>query len=362
MSDQRALLANLRTGFGFDIERFEEGRDLILGGTVIDYKAGLVGHADGDAVCHALLDALLSAAGLPEVDTIFPPDDPAWEDAGGFVLLSQAVSSLLRTRLDGIINVSIRIATHEPDLTDDVHRMQHLLGEALQIDPLSVGITFGDNCGFDAVGRGEALVAFASLLCLLKGRSGSARSTQGSGAATSTAKNKDDEEDDLSGLPERAQVFEKAVRSGIPPLPPAPDPSDGDTLVVYTDGACRGNPGPSAAGIVVMDSMGRLVYETGIKLGKMTNNQAEYDALQAAVDWITETHGTSLVLDLRLDSELIVKQLTGVYKVKDSELKVKSLKVMGKLLEFNSFSFTHVPRKENERADKLANLALDGKI
>ncbi len=160
-------------------------------------------------------------------------------------------------------------------------------------------------------------------------------------------------------LPARARKFEDAISSKLPPLPPAPKPKEGDDLIIYTDGASRGNPGPSATGWVVLDVQGRLVYETGSTIGEHTNNQAEYLAVQEAAEWVEQNLGRSHNLHFRLDSELVAKQLSGDWKIKDAGLKQLAMEAMNALMFFDSFDLTHVPRKENQRADALANRALN---
>jgi len=166
---------------------------------------------------------------------------------------------------------------------------------------------------------------------------------------------------DDAGLPERAQKFERALKSKLPPLPEAPPPQAGASLIVYTDGASRGNPGPSASGWVVLDAEGRLVGEGGSDLGKRTNNEAEYMAVAEAARWIEDNVGRELNIEFRLDSELVVKQLRGEWKLKDPGLKQLALPVMNQLGYFLSVELKHVPREQNQRADALANRVLGPK-
>lgn len=125
---------------------------------------------------------------------------------------------------------------------------------------------------------------------------------------------------------------------------------------VYFDGASRGNPGPAAVGWVIVTSDG-IVAEGGERIGETTNNRAEYDALlralEAARDYGLET------VDVRGDSELIVKQLRGEYDVNVPELRERRVRALEMLESFDRYSLAHVPREINDRADKLANEALD---
>jgi len=127
--------------------------------------------------------------------------------------------------------------------------------------------------------------------------------------------------------------------------------------IVNTDGAARGNPGPSAIGVVVRDETGRVIYEASRCLGTNTNNEAEYMALIAALEYLKETRiGEAEFL---LDSELVVRQLQGRYRVKEPRLQQLYARATMLLNAVPRHSFRHIPRKENARADELANEALD---
>jgi ribonuclease HI len=126
---------------------------------------------------------------------------------------------------------------------------------------------------------------------------------------------------------------------------------------VHTDGAARGNPGPAAIGVVVQDEAGHIVYEASRSLGTKTNNEAEYLALIAALEYLLESRITEA--DFFLDSELVVKQLTGKYRVKEPRMQSLFARVTMLLNAVPKHSFKHVRRSENARADALANEALD---
>ena len=125
---------------------------------------------------------------------------------------------------------------------------------------------------------------------------------------------------------------------------------------VYFDGASRGNPGPAAAGYVVVTGDG-IVAEGGETLGTMTNNRAEYEALIRALT-VAADHGFDEI-HLRGDSELIVKQVRGEWNTNDPDLRECRVRVHELLREFDEWTLEHVPREINERADDLANDALD---
>lgn len=130
-------------------------------------------------------------------------------------------------------------------------------------------------------------------------------------------------------------------------------------LTIYTDGGARGNPGPAGIGIVIK-SGGKTVKEYGEYIGRATNNQAEYKALISALESAEEMGAEEI--DLNMDSELIVKQLKGEYKVRASELAPLFLKVHNLRAGFKKFSVRHIPREKNKEADKLVNEAIDKHI
>jgi len=142
------------------------------------------------------------------------------------------------------------------------------------------------------------------------------------------------------------------------------DPTDIEALLrdgggrahVYFDGAARGNPGPAAVGYVVVTSDG-IVAEGGERIGRATNNQAEYEALTRALE-VARDYGFDEV-DVRGDSELIVKQVRGEYDANDPTLREHRVTVRELLAGFDAWSLEHVPREINGRADELANDALD---
>jgi ribonuclease HI len=128
-------------------------------------------------------------------------------------------------------------------------------------------------------------------------------------------------------------------------------------LVVHVDGGARGNPGPAAVGVVISDSAGEVLAEAAETIGSATNNVAEYRALLRGIELARE-HGAS-ELEIYGDSELVVKQVRGEYRVKDPGLKPLHAEVRAALAEAGEWSFTHVRREQNAGADALVNQALD---
>jgi ribonuclease HI len=128
-------------------------------------------------------------------------------------------------------------------------------------------------------------------------------------------------------------------------------------LVVNVDGGARGNPGPAAIGVVVCSPAGEVLEERGERIGEATNNVAEYRALLAGVERAAELGASEL--ELVGDSELIVRQVKGEYKVKDATLRELHAEVKRALRPFVSWSIRHVRREQNAEADRLVNEALD---
>ncbi len=127
-------------------------------------------------------------------------------------------------------------------------------------------------------------------------------------------------------------------------------------VVICTDGASLGNPGLAAVGATVKDEQGRLIARISQRIGQATNNQAEYRAIIAALE-----HAISLGVnrvEMRSDSELVVKQISGQYRVKKASLKPLYQKVKQLQDSLEGFSITHIPRQQNTEAHKLAHLAL----
>ena len=128
-------------------------------------------------------------------------------------------------------------------------------------------------------------------------------------------------------------------------------------LVIYTDGGARGNPGSAAIGIVIYGPGERPVKQIGKYIGPATNNQAEYKALIEGLAEAINLEASEAVCFL--DSELVVRQLTGKYKVKEPELKNLIIEVLRLSNKFLKIEFNHVPREKNKLADRLVNEALD---
>jgi len=135
-------------------------------------------------------------------------------------------------------------------------------------------------------------------------------------------------------------------------------------LQIFTDGGARGNPGPAAAGVVIKDSKsGEIILKSSEYFGKTTNNQAEYRALilglQKAKGVFKKYKTDTKELECFLDSELVVRHLNHKYKIKDRDLQPLFIQAWNLALDFDSVTFTHIPRAENKEADGLVNEELD---
>lgn len=139
----------------------------------------------------------------------------------------------------------------------------------------------------------------------------------------------------------------------------APGGDTGTRLTVHADGASRGNPGEAACAAIVLDARGEELLRRSRRLGVATNNVAEYEAVLMGLDLAAQLGAREV--ELRLDSELVVRQLNGQYKVKHPGLQPLYARAIKALQTFVSWHIIHIPRKENAAADKLANDALDGK-
>ncbi|MBY0310236.1 ribonuclease HI family protein [Patescibacteria group bacterium] len=138
-----------------------------------------------------------------------------------------------------------------------------------------------------------------------------------------------------------------------------------EKVIIYTDGGARGNPGPSAIGVYITDASGVVIREHKQTIGNATNNYAEYQAVIVALDILRQLYGeatATMEFELRLDSELVKKQITGEYRVKEPSLMALFLAVHNERVDnFPHLTLTHVRRALNKEADRLVNEALDGK-
>jgi 2-C-methyl-D-erythritol 2,4-cyclodiphosphate synthase len=161
-------VSDVRVGLGVDAHKLADGVPLVLGGVAFDHPRGLVGHSDGDVIAHALVDALLGAADLGDIGTLFPSDDPALEGINSLDMLAEAYS---RVREHGyeLVNAACVLIGEEPRIADRREEMAAALAGALGVgaELISVTATTTDRLGF--TGRGEGLAAEAVALIRLRG-------------------------------------------------------------------------------------------------------------------------------------------------------------------------------------------------
>jgi len=152
-----------RTGTGYDIHRFAEGRRLVLGGVEIPHTRGLDGHSDADCLCHAIADAILGAAGLPDIGHFFPPGRAETKDMDSLEIVKGAVK-LAREKGLAVGNVDATLIAKEPKIAPHVPLMKERLSAALGIPADRIGIKATTNEGIGGLGRGEGIAATAAVL------------------------------------------------------------------------------------------------------------------------------------------------------------------------------------------------------
>jgi 2-C-methyl-D-erythritol 2,4-cyclodiphosphate synthase len=155
--------ADYRVGIGTDIHRMAEGRRLMLGGVYIPYPAGLLGHSDGDVVLHAIVDALLGAAGMGDIGTLFPDTDPQWKDADSKLFLYSVKEQLDKKQWE-VVNVDVTIHAEAPKLGPLKGQIRRCIAGLLDIDFASVNVKGKTNEGLGEIGTGEAMAATAVAL------------------------------------------------------------------------------------------------------------------------------------------------------------------------------------------------------
>lgn len=156
-------LGEVRVGHGYDVHRLVPGRPLILGGVSFEHALGLEGHSDADVLVHALMDALLGAAGLPDIGHHFPSDDDAWRNASSLDLLVRVHDMLARNEWQ-IVNVDITLVAEAPRIGSRVDEMKTCISTALGLPTARIGLKATTSEGAGAEGRGEAISAQAVAL------------------------------------------------------------------------------------------------------------------------------------------------------------------------------------------------------
>ena len=153
----------MRVGLGYDSHRLAEGRRLILGGVEIPFERGLDGHSDSDVLTHAVIDALLGAAGLGDIGKLFPSSDPRYKDASSLALLSTAAGSV-RSAGFRIVNVDSTVIAEEPRLHPHLHQMRDNIANSLKLGVAVVSVKATSPEGLGALGRQDGIAAQAVAL------------------------------------------------------------------------------------------------------------------------------------------------------------------------------------------------------
>jgi 2-C-methyl-D-erythritol 2,4-cyclodiphosphate synthase len=159
------LIIDLRTGIGFDVHAFAEGRKLVLGGIEIPSAKGLAGHSDADALLHAVTDALLGSLALGDIGTHFPDDDVRYKNADSSVFLKKA-SELIRNRGYFVNNIDVVVALQHPKISPYVQKMKEKIAKVLDINPerVSIKATTTEKLGFVGREEGISVIAVATVV------------------------------------------------------------------------------------------------------------------------------------------------------------------------------------------------------
>lgn len=152
-----------KIGLGYDIHRLVENRDLIIGGVKIPYEKGLLGHSDADVLIHAIIDALLGAANLADIGTLFPDTDPKYKDANSIILLKNVIE-LVKEKGYKINNIDSNIIAQAPKMMPYIPEMKTTLAKAMDIDIESISIKAKTKEKLDSVGEKLAIETNAVVL------------------------------------------------------------------------------------------------------------------------------------------------------------------------------------------------------
>ncbi len=158
-------MPSFRIGHGYDIHRVVAGRPLVLGGVKFATDYGLDGHSDADCVTHAICDALLGAAGLPDIGHLFPNTDAAFKNIDSQILLQRVRAEVAKLWYD-IVNFDVSVIAEKPKIAPQISAMKAALAKSTGLMPDEIGLKATTNEGVDEIGRGLAIAAHA--VCLLK--------------------------------------------------------------------------------------------------------------------------------------------------------------------------------------------------
>lgn len=157
-------MSALRIGHGYDIHRIVAGRPMVLGGVKFAVDYGLEGHSDADCLTHAVCDALLGAAGLPDIGHFFPNTDPAFKNIDSQILLSRVIDAL-RERGFSLVNIDASVIAEKPKIYPHLDAIKAALAKTTGLSVADIGVKATTNEGVDEIGRGLAIAAHA--VCLI---------------------------------------------------------------------------------------------------------------------------------------------------------------------------------------------------
>jgi 2-C-methyl-D-erythritol 2,4-cyclodiphosphate synthase len=312
-----------RIGSGFDIHRTAPGVPLILGGVEIPSSFGLQSDTDGDVVLHALMDAVLAAAGLPDIGIMFPPAGGEYRGVPSAVLAAQASAKACEAGFT-LEQADITIHAEAPKLAPYYGEIRARVAELFGIGENAVSVKARTMEGLGDIGEGRAIAAHAFVLGKLEAK------TKAGGAEIML---------DEHPLGHTGKIPDGAI-------------------VVNVDGGSRGNPGPAgcAAVTVLPDGEG---YSLAEYIGETTNNVAEYKGVLLALRLLHERGLEDKKIVIQTDSSLVYNQLIGKFKVKDGNLRDLARQALRQVVDFADLRLKLVPREENTAADAEVNAMLD---
>jgi len=258
----------LRIGQGIDFHRFgKEGRDLVLGGILIPFDKKITAHSDGDIILHALMDAFLGAMGLDDIGCLFPDNDSQYENISSIHLMEKVLDMLKKKQFE-INNIDITFLSEKPKIASFRDKIKDSLSFILNIPKNRIGLkaTTTEKMGF--IGREEGFGCSAVVLIIQK------------------------EKENLS----KKKLF---AEKEIP---------DAEEIIVYTDGACLGNPGPGGWGVVINGFSNQEILLSGGEK-QTTNNRMEIKAVIQALEYLQQKKITQPI-QLYTDSQYVKKGIS----------------------------------------------------
>lgn len=163
-------MTKIRIGYGYDVHRLVEDRDLIVGGVNIPFEKGLQGHSDADVLLHTIADGMLGALALGDIGTHFPDTDPAWHNANSVDLLSK-VNNMVKEEGYVLNNLDATLIAEQPKFNPHIQKMQIIIAQTLQTKTENISIKATTNEKMGWIGRGEGIAAVVNVLLIQSGPS-----------------------------------------------------------------------------------------------------------------------------------------------------------------------------------------------